>query len=125
MISLAFEIACICAGILLAVSHLDQLDGKSTFFLRLAEKLKPFNVIIGFATLAIGIIFLLKIKCILFAIVGILCGILLLPQQLSKVPGVGDSLFKFSDKLQTYKIFVGDIALILGVLGLFNINPFC
>ncbi|HRV55540.1 MAG: hypothetical protein R2802_03400 [Flavobacteriaceae bacterium] len=125
MISLIFEIACICAGILLAIAHLDQLDGESTFFLRVAEKLKPFNASIGFATLVIGILYLFKSGCLIFGIVGILCGLLLLPQQLSKVPGIGDSLFKFSNSLQAYKAIVGDIALILGVLGLFNMNPFC
>lgn len=125
MISLVFEIACIGAGILLAISHLDQLDGESTFFLNVANKLKPYNTAIGFATLIIGVLFLLKVKCFLFAIVGILCGLLLLPQQVSKVPGIGDSLLNVSNKLQPYKAIVGDIALILGVLGIFNLNPFC
>lgn len=125
MISLVFEIACICAGILLAISHLDQLDGESTFFLKIATKLKPFNSVIGFATLVLGILYLFKAGCLIFSIVGVLCGLLLLPQQLSKVPGIGDSLFKFSDSLQNYKAIAGDIALILGILGLFNMNPFC
>lgn len=125
MISLIFEIACICAGILLAITTLDRLDGESNFFNNIAAKLKPFNTIIGFATLIIGIIFLLKIKCILFAIVGIACGLLLLPQQLAKAPMVGNFLVKLSNALQPYKVFVGDIALILGVLELFNLNPFC
>ena len=117
MLSLVFEIASICAGVLLAISHLDQLDGESTFFLKIATKLKPFNSVIGFATLVIGILYLFKAGC--------LCGLLLLPQQLSQVPSIGDSLFKFSNRLQNYKAIVGDIALILGVLGLFNMNPFC
>lgn len=125
MINLVFEIACICAGIMLAISHLDQLDGKSNFFLNITDKLKPFNALIGFATLVIGILYLLKIKCIIFSVVGILCGILLLPQQLAKVPGIGDSLVKLSNALSPYKVIVGDIALILGILGLFNMNPFC
>lgn len=125
MISLIFEVACTCAGILLAIAHLDQLDGESTFFVKIANKLRPFNAIIGFATLIIGVLYLFKAGCLIFGIIGILCGLLLLPQQLSKIPGIGDSLFKFSNSLQSYKAIVGDIALILGVLGLLNMNPFC
>ena len=124
-INLVFEIACICAGILLAISHLDRLDGDSNFFKRIATKLKPFNTIIGFATLIIGVLYIMKFKCIIFALVGILCGLLLLPQRLAKVPGIGDALFKFSNKIQPYKVIVGDIALILGVLDILYMNPFC
>lgn len=125
MINLIFEIACICAGIMLAITTLDRLDGESNFFNNIAAKLKPFNTVIGFATLVIGIIYLLKIKCIIFAVVGILCGLLLLPQQLAKIPGIVEFLVKSSNGLSPYKVIVGDIALILGVLGLFNMNPFC
>ncbi|WP_053991335.1 hypothetical protein [Mangrovimonas sp. TPBH4] len=125
MTYLIFEIACICAGLMLAVTTLDRLDGKSNFFLNVAAKLQPLSPIIGVLTLAIGIIFIFKFNCIIFALVGIACGILLLPQQLSKVPGIGDSLFKLSQKINPYKVLIGDAALILGVLSLFNMNPFC
>ena len=125
MINLIFEIACICAGILLAITALDRLDGKSNFFNNIAAKLKPFNAVIGFATLIIGIIYILKIECIIFGVVGIACGLLLLPQQLTKIPGIGNSLLKASNGLMPFKVIVGDAALILGVLGLFNMNPFC
>ena len=97
MINLIFEIACICAGILLAITALDRLDGKSNFFNNIAAKLKPFNAVIGFATLIIGIIYILKIECIIFGVVGIACGLLLLPQQLTKIPGIGNSLLKASN----------------------------
>ncbi|WP_283637504.1 hypothetical protein [Aquaticitalea lipolytica] len=125
MINLIFEIACICAGILLAITALDRLDGKSNFFNNIAAKLKPFNAVIGFATLIIGIVYILKIECIIFGVVGIACGLLLLPQQLTKIPGIGNSLLKASNWLMPFKVIVGDAALILGVLGLFNMNPFC
>tara|TARA_B100001059_G_C17726129_1_gene523528 strand:+ start:80 stop:457 length:378 start_codon:yes stop_codon:yes gene_type:complete len=125
MINLIFEIACICAGILLAITALDRLDGKSNIFNNIAAKLKPFNAVIGFATLIIGIIYILKIECIIFGVVGIACGLLLLPQQLTKIPGIGNSLLKASNWLMPFKVIVGDAALILGVLGLFNMNPFC
>ena len=125
MINLIFEIACICAGILLAITALDRLDGKSNFFNNIAAKLKPFNAVIGFATLIIGIVYILKIECIIFGVVGIACGLLLLPQQLTKIPGIGNSLHKASNWLMPFKVIVGDAALILGVLGLFNMNPFC
>jgi len=125
LINFIFQIACICAGILLAITALDRLDGKSNFFNNIAAKLKPFNAIIGFATLIIGILFLLQIKCILFALIGIAAGILLLPQQLAKIPGIGDNLVRLSEKMQVAKVIIGDAALILGVLGLLGLNPFC
>lgn len=125
MMTFVFEIACICAGILLAISHLDILDGESNFFNKIAAKLRPFNAIIGFATLIIGVLFLLKIKCIIFGLVGIACALLLIPQRLGRVPGIGETLEKLSNKIQPHKAIVGDIALILGVLGLLNLNPFC
>ncbi len=125
MISLIYGIACICAGILLALTHLDRLDGESNFFNNIAAKLRPYNSVIGIVTLAIGILFLIKIKCILFSIVGIACGLLLLPQQLAKVPLVGKLLVSLSNVINPYKVFVGDIALVLGVLSLFNMNSFC
>ncbi|OMP29760.1 hypothetical protein [Mangrovimonas sp. DI 80] len=125
MIYLIFEIACICAGIMLAITTLDRLDGDSNFFVNIAAKLQPLSPLIGVLTLAIGIMFIFKFNCIIFAIVGIACGILLLPQQLSKIPGIGDALFTLSKKINPYKVLIGDAALILGVLGLFNMNPFC
>lgn len=92
---LIFEISCICAGILLALTHLDKLDGKSNFFNNVAEKLRPFNTVLGIITLAIGVIYLINIKCLIFGIIGIACGLLLLPQQLSKVPLLGDFFLKY------------------------------
>lgn len=125
MMTFIFEIACICAGLLLAVAHLDIIDGESNFFNQVAAKLKPFNAVIGFATLIIGVLFIFKIKCIIFGLVGIACALLLIPQRLGRLPGIGDVLEKLSNKIQPHKAIVGDIALILGVLGLFNLNPFC
>jgi hypothetical protein len=122
---LIFEISCICAGILLALTHLDKLDGKSNFFNNVAEKLRPFNTVLGIITLAIGVIYLINIKCLIFGIIGIACGLLLLPQQLSKVPLLGGFLFKISNIIKPYNVIVGDAAIILGILGLLNMNPFC
>jgi len=125
MTSLIFEIACICAGILLAITQLDRIDGKSNFFNNIASTLKPFNTIIGIVTLAIGVLFLLKVKCVIFSLIGIACGLLLLPQQLAKFPLIGNLLVKLSNAINPYKVIVGDAALILSVLSLFKMNPFC
>ena len=125
MLGFIFEIACICAGILLAITTLDRLDGKSNFFNNVAAKLTPFAALIGIVTMILGILFLLKFHCILFSLTGIACGFLLLPQRLAKVPGIGSFLFKLSNAIQPFKVFVGDVAIVLGVLGLFNLNPFC
>lgn len=121
---LTFEIACICAGILLALNQLDRLDGESNFFNNIAAKLRPFNVIIGIITLGIGILYAINFKWFIFSLIGIACGLLLLPQQLTKVPAIGNFLLKLSKAIAPYKVFVGDAALVLGVLGLFGMNPF-
>lgn len=121
---LLFEISCICAGILLALTHLDRLDGESNFFNNLASKLRPFNVLIGIITLGIGILYLLSFKWIIFSLIGIACGLLLLPQKLTKVPLIGNLLLKISNGINPYKIIIGDAAIILGILGLFGMNPF-
>jgi hypothetical protein len=125
MINFIFEIACICAGILLAITTLERLDGKSNFFNAIADQLKPFNTIIGALTLGIGVLYLIKVQCIAFAIIGILCGLLLIPQHLIKIPVIGNSLHKSSKSLVPFKVIIGDVALILGILGLLNINPLC
>ena len=67
----------------------------------------------------------MKIKCFVFGIVGIACALLLIPQRLGRIPGAGETLEKLSNKIQPHKAIVGDIALILGILGLLNLNPFC
>ena len=125
LISLIFKIACICAGILLAITALDRLDGDSDFFNNIAAKLRPFNTLIGLATLSIGILYIFKFKCIIFALVGIACGILLLPQQLAKIPGIGDNLVDLSKKMQGFKVIIGDAAIILAILSFLGMNPLC
>lgn len=125
MINFVFEISCICAGILLAITTLDRLDGKSDFFNTIAAKLLPYNTIIGILTLGLGILYLIKVQCIIFAVIGICCGLLLIPHELVKIPVVGDILQRSSKGLLPFKVIIGDIALILGVLGLLNINPLC
>ena len=125
IIHLIFKIACICAGILLAITALDRLDGESNFFNNIAAKLRPFNTLIGFATLVIGILYIMKFKCVIFALVGIACGILLLPQQLGKIPGIGDNLVKLSTKMQGLKVIIGDAAIILAILSFLGMNPLC
>ena len=120
-----FNIACICAGILLAITHLDRLDGTSDFFNNIAAKLRPLSATIGITTIIIGIIFLFSWHCIIYALIGIICGIILLPQKLAKIPGIGDELYAFSGKMKVYQVLFGDAALILGILSLLGWNPLC
>lgn len=125
LIGFIFNIACICAGILLAITHLDRLDGKSDFFNNIAAKLRPLTATIGIAIIIIGFIFLFQFRCIIYALVGIICGIILLPHRLAKIPGIGDELFSFSGKMKKYQVIFGDAALIMGLLSLIGWNPFC
>lgn len=122
---LLFNVACICAGILLAITHLDRLDGKSDFFNNIAAKLRPISATIGVAIIVIGLIFLFSWHCIIYALIGIICGIILLPQKLAKIPGIGDELYRFSARMKEYQVIFGDAALILGILSFIGWNPFC
>lgn len=119
MMELIFNIANISGGVLLGLAMLDKWDGDANFFNKIAKFLSPFHVTIGGAMLGLGILNLISGHSILANIVSILGGILLLTHTLAKLPKVGESLVKLSDKLTPYKAIIGIASLILGLFGLF------
>ena len=122
--SLLFNVALILAGLLLAVSALDKIDGETDIFNKIAKVLTPFNLVIGGAALGIGILFLLRGWGILANVSGILSGLLLLTSVLSKVPAIGESLVKLSSKLAPFKVFIGIASLAFGALRFLGIGIF-
>ena len=117
MIGLLFTIANVSGGILLGLATLDRWDGDSNFFNKIAGVLAPFQTVIGGALIVLAI---LKFwSGTLYNIVSIMGGILLLAHSIGKVPALGDSLKKLSDKLMPFKAVIGIALLVIGILRLF------
>tara|TARA_Y100000815_G_C13148046_1_gene426920 strand:+ start:251 stop:700 length:450 start_codon:yes stop_codon:yes gene_type:complete len=120
-----FDISNICAGILLGISVLDRWDGSSQIFTKAAGILAPFRTIIGCISLILGIIYIFRPFCTLYDLIGILAGLTLLSGSLEKVPSIGDFLEKISNGLTPFKAAIGIAALVVGLLGLFNVAVLC
>ncbi|MAZ29503.1 MAG: hypothetical protein CL868_20815 [Cytophagaceae bacterium] len=120
-----YDLANICAGLILSISLLDRWDGEGNFFKKVSATLSPFAAIIGGICLVLGIVFLLRPFCAFHDITGIVAGLTLLSGSLSSIPGVGNGLEKLSRSLNPYRAVIGMIALIVGILGLLNITILC
>ncbi|PHQ28074.1 hypothetical protein [Leeuwenhoekiella nanhaiensis] len=122
---LLYELALICAGILLAVATLTKYDGKMQIVSKIAGALQPFAAVIGGICLILGIWYLLRPFCFFRDAVSILAGLTLLGGALENRPSLHDFFNRASAVLNPYRVIIGIIALILGVLGLFNISFIC
>ncbi|MFD2828133.1 hypothetical protein ACFSYG_16770 [Leeuwenhoekiella polynyae] len=120
-----FELALICAGILLGITALDKWDGSTQIFAKAANTLKPFAAVIGGICLLIGIWFLFRPFCTFRDIIGILAGLSLLGGSFENSQSLQDFFNKSAAFLNPYKVIIGIIALILGILGLLNIAFIC
>lgn len=117
MIGLLLTIANISGGILLGLATLDRWDGESNFFNKIAGVLAPFQTVIGVALIVLSLI---KFRVnVLFSIASILGGILLLTHVFGKVPALETSLRKLSAALMPFKVVIGIVLIVIGILGLF------
>lgn len=117
MIGLLLTITSISGGILLGLATLDKWDGESNFFNKIADKLAPFQTVIGGALIVLAILTLRG--NLLFSITRILGGLLLLTHVFGKVPALEASLHQLSSKLMPFKAIIGIGLIVIGVLGLF------
>jgi cadmium resistance protein CadD (predicted permease) len=120
-----FDLANIAAGIILAASTLMKIQSISDSIVKLSNWLRGFKVTIGAVALILGIIYLLRPGCALYDLTGILAGLVLLTDTLINVPGVGESLTKLSRTLLPFTTTIGIAALIVGILGLLDLNVLC
>jgi len=123
--SLLSDIASIAGGILLGIDTLDKWDGANDFFKKAEKFLLPYNTIIGGILFVVSILNFLKPGCLIYDVVGIVAGILLFTEILSKIPAIGDLLIKASKALLPFKAIIGIAILIIGVTKLIGLNILC
>lgn len=123
--SLVSDIAAIAGGILLGIETLDKWDGGKDFFKKAENFLLPYNTIIGGVLLVVSILNILKPGCMLYDAVGIVAGLLLLTEVLSKVPALGELLVKASKALLPFKAIIGIAILIIGITSLIGLRILC
>ncbi len=121
-----FDIANICAGLILGVSVWANISNIGESLEGFAKILGPFRSIIGTICATIGVFLLiLHPGCGTHDIVGILAGLTLVGEELTRVPSIGDNLVKFSKILVPFETVIGIAALSVGILGLLNIHFLC
>ncbi len=120
-----FDLSNIAAGIILATSTLMKVKSIADSILKLSKWLTGFKVIIGFTCLILGLIFLFRPGCSLYDFTGILAGLVLLTDTLISIPGIGEPLTKLSRSLLPFTTAIGVASLIVGILGLLDLNFLC
>jgi hypothetical protein len=103
-------VVAILAGMLLLGEVFNQGGSASRF----VEKLRPFDAVIGITAIVLGILNL-------FSLLGmglILGGLVLGARALAAVPNVGDDLVRAGDKVGGFRVLIGTVLVVLGVLSL-------
>jgi hypothetical protein len=101
-------VVAVLAGMLL-LSEVYKESGTAS---RLVDRLRPFDAVIGVSAIVIGIVHLFSLLGI-FLILG---GLVLGARALSSVPNVGDDLVRASDKVAGFRVLIGSILILLGIL---------
>ena len=99
----------ILAGMLLLADFFNQ--GRAS---RFVASLRPFDVAIGIVAIILGVLNLLS----LVGIFRILGGLVLGSRALASVPNVGDNLVRAGAAVGAFRVLVGSVLLVLGVLTL-------
>lgn len=103
-------VVAILAGMLL----LGEVFNKGGSASRFVEKLRPFDAVIGITAIVLGVLNL-------FSLLGmglILGGLVLGARALAAVPSVGDDLVRAGDKVGGFRVLIGTVLVVLGVLSL-------
>jgi len=123
--SIISDIASIAGGILLGIETLDKWDGANDFFKKAENFLLPYNTVIGGVLFITGILNFIRPGCMIYDVVGILAGVLLFTNILSKIPAIGDLLVKASKSLLPFKAIIGIAILIIGITKLIGLKILC
>lgn len=103
----------ILAGMLL----LGEILNKGGTASRFVDNLRPFDAALGVTAIIIGILNFLS----LLGLMLILGGLVLGARALSAVPNVGDDLVRAGDKIGGFRVLIGGVLILLGVLRLFRV----
>lgn len=101
-------IVAILAGMLL-VGELFNQGGRAS---RFVDNLRPFDAILGITAIVLGILNLFS----LLGLMLILGGLVLGARALGTVPNVGDDLVRAGDRIGGFRVLIGSVLIVLGVL---------
>ncbi len=105
-------IIAILAGLLLLASFFGSVRGLE----RAVSALQPFETVIGVVAIVAGVLSITSLT----GIVLILAGLILAIGALGAVPKIGPGLKRASGALEPFRILIGIITLVVGILGLFD-----
>jgi hypothetical protein len=100
----------ILAGMLLLGDIFNQ-GGRAS---RFVDSLRPFDAVIGITAIVLGILNLFS----LLGMVLILGGLVLGARALAAVPNVGDDLVRAGDKVGAFRVLIGCVLIVLGILSI-------
>ena len=101
-------IVAVLAGMLL-VGDLFNQGGRAS---RFVDNLRPFDAMIGITAIILGVLNLLSLLGLLLILGGLVLG----ARALGSVPNVGDDLVRAGDKVGGFRVLIGTILIVLGVL---------
>jgi cadmium resistance protein CadD (predicted permease) len=103
-------IVAILAGLLLIAPVIDRSMSGSRFI----AALTPFSAVIGVVAVVLGVLNILSV----IGLVLIVAGLVLAADALSKVPAIGDHLERAGNALRPFRIVLGIIVLVLGIVAI-------
>ena len=98
----------ILAGMLLAAELFNQ-GGRAS---RFVDNLRPFDAMLGITAIVLGILNLFSFLGVMLILGGLVLG----ARALSTVPTVGDDLVRAGDKIAGFRVLIGTVLIVLGVL---------
>jgi len=109
-------IVAILAGIVLLRGTLRNVPALGAWLERAAGTLTAFDVVIGVVAVVLGLLELLSLEGILL----VLAGLILAVTALRTIPAIGTSLGNLGQALSVYRVIVGVLILVVGLVGLFQ-----
>lgn len=106
-------ILAILVGLILLVGVLGRIPGIGPSLERLSGWLQQFDVVLGVVAVVVGVLSLFSLP----GIVLILAGLILAASAMRQVPYMGPGLAKLGQDLSQFRLIIGAILLIVGLLG--------